>query len=54
MLDYMVATTTNTIELADILELAGATIVHDVPDCEFIDLSPAALDSGTIIGLLSK
>jgi hypothetical protein len=57
--DFMCRTSQNVIELKDVLEKAGATIVSEKPVdmteedlANFIDLSPENLDKSTIIKLL--
>lgn len=50
---YLVRTLLNPIDLRDLLHRAGAIVVTEKPDGEYIDLSPAQLDKGTIIGLLT-
>jgi hypothetical protein len=51
--EYLVRTLINAIDLRDLLHLAGAIVVTEQPDGEYIDLSPARLDKGTIISLLT-
>lgn len=50
---YLVRTLLHAIDLRDLLHRAGAIVVTEKPDGEYIDLSPARLDKGTIIELLT-
>jgi hypothetical protein len=53
--EHMASTCLNTIELAYVLEMAGAKIVSEKPteeEGEYLDLSPESLDKSTIIKLL--
>ena len=51
--EHMKSTCLNTIELAYVLEMAGAVIVAERPvEGEYLDLSPEVLDKTTIIKLL--
>jgi len=52
--DFMVANLIGSISLNHVLALAGANVVDEKPDGEFIDLDPAVLDKNTIIGLLTN
>lgn len=53
-LDFLISTCVNTIELKDVLEMAGAVVTDIVPDeGEYISLSPESLDKTTIIALLT-
>lgn len=49
---YFVASLVNSIGLRECLERAGATLVREKPKGSFVDLSPEALDKGTITNLL--
>jgi hypothetical protein len=51
--EYLVRTLLNPIDLRELLHLAGAIVVTEKPDGEYIDLSPAQLEKGTIIELLT-
>ena len=51
--EYLVRTLINAIDLRDVLHLAGAIVVTEQPDGEYIDLSPARLEKGTIINLFA-
>ena len=42
----------NALPLADVLEQAGAAVVDEKPEGEFVDLSPEALTKSTIIDLI--
>lgn len=51
--EYLVNSLVDSIDLKEILEIAGAVVVDEkLEDEEFIDLSPEALDKTTIINLL--
>ncbi len=52
--DHMMASLMGSINLNSVLSLAGANIVEEMPDGEFINLDPSVLDKNSIIGILSK
>jgi len=43
---------TNSIDFRNVLKSAGAIVVNERPEGEYIDLSPEALDKSTIIDLM--
>lgn len=49
---YLVNSLVNSLELRSVLVAAGATVVNERPESEYIDLSPEALDKLTIMNLL--
>jgi hypothetical protein len=51
--DYLLNACLNTLELRTVLESAGCNVVGEIPDGDYIDLSPAALTKTTIIDLFS-
>lgn len=51
--NYLVKSLAGAPDLGEVLRLAGAHVVDRVPDGEYLDLSPEALDKGAIIGLIS-
>lgn len=53
MRNFFTNTAINSIKLKDVLELAGAIVVNELPeaDVEYFDLSPEALNKTTIISL---
>lgn len=54
-LDYIKAYYTDVIDLGKLIEMAGGTVVTEVPEeGEYVDLSIEALDKTTIIDLLTK
>lgn len=50
--EYLVNRFTNSLDLREVLEMAGATITDEKPDGEYLDLSPEALNKTTIVDLL--
>ena len=52
--NYLVSKTLNSIELRDVLKLAGANVVDKIPDNGHCDLSPEAISKETLINILSK
>lgn len=51
--EFFVKSMTNSLELIDILKMAGATVVHRKPEeVEYIDLSAETLNKSTIINLI--
>lgn len=44
--------TSTTIDLSEMLRLAGATVVNERPDSEFVDLSPEQLSQSKLLNLL--
>ncbi len=44
----------NSLELKELLEMAGAVVADKIPDGEYIDLSPENLDKTTILDLLRE
>lgn len=53
--EYMVHNATNFIDMADVLIMAGANVVNEMPeDGEYVNLSPEALDKNSFISLFSK
>jgi hypothetical protein len=51
--DYLLNACLNTLELRTVLETAGCNVVSEIPDGDYIDLSPAALTKTTFIDLFS-
>jgi hypothetical protein len=52
--EFLINKSTNPIGLRDVLEIAGATVVHERPEeGEFVDLSPEVIDKATFVDLLS-
>ncbi|MGK7945971.1 MAG: hypothetical protein AB4058_16025, partial [Microcystaceae cyanobacterium] len=51
---YLVHKLVNSLDFRDILTKAGASIVDQIPDDEYIDLSPEALNKTTIIKLVNS
>ena len=51
---YLIKSFINSIDLQEILKLAGANIVTEKPDCEYVNLSPENLDKMTIINLIKE
>lgn len=53
--DFLLKTCKATIDMRDILEMAGANVVSEVPEegVDYTDLSPEALDKTTFIGMFS-
>lgn len=51
--NYLIGSTTNTIDLREILINAGAIVVDEKPDGEFNDLSPEMLNKETLINLIT-
>jgi len=49
---YLVNSATNSIDFRNVLKSAGAIVVNERPEGEYIDLSPEALDKSTIIDLV--
>lgn len=49
---YLVARMVNSIDFREILNAAGAVVVREKPDEDYIDLSPEKLDKTTIIDLV--
>ncbi len=49
---YLVKSMVNTLNFKRILTMAGAVVVDEKPDYEFIDLSPEMLNKSTIIDLI--
>jgi hypothetical protein len=52
--EYLVRTLINAIDLRTLLHLAGAIVVTEQPDGEYIDLSPARLDKSIIIEMFTS
>ncbi|MCV6636573.1 hypothetical protein [Candidatus Albibeggiatoa sp. nov. NOAA] len=50
--EYLVSSAINTVDFRQVLTMAGANVVDEKPDNEYIDLSPEALDKTTIIDLV--
>lgn len=50
--EYMVQSTIQTIDFREILVNAGAIVVDEIPEGEFLNLSPESVSKETIIGLL--
>jgi hypothetical protein len=51
--EYLVHYTKSTLDLGQMLSLAGAIVVNKKPKEDFLDLSPEALDKTTILNLIS-
>ncbi|MDH3347585.1 MAG: hypothetical protein OEM02_05715 [Desulfobulbaceae bacterium] len=51
--NYLIGSTVNNISLKKILTMAGATVVHKMPDGEFINLAPEQLNKKTLINLIN-
>lgn len=51
--EYLVRTLIHAIDLRELLHLAGAIVMTEKPDGEYVDLSPIRLDKSTIIELLA-
>ncbi len=49
---YLVNSLMNPLDMREILKMAGATVVDEPPDGDYLDLSPTALDKTTIIDLV--
>jgi len=49
---YMISSFLNSLSLKEVLIMAGAVVVEEKPDDDFIDLSPEALDKLSIIKLI--
>lgn len=52
--EYLVNSMMSSLDFRQILMAAGADVVDERPEGDFVDLSPVALDKNTIIGLLTK
>jgi len=50
--NYLISNCLNPVGLESVLFMAGANVVHEKPEGEYLDLSPEALDKTTIIKLL--
>ncbi len=50
--EYLVNSLVNSLDFGAVLEMAGANVVTERPDREYVDLSPAVLDKTTIIDLV--
>ncbi|MCP4156185.1 MAG: hypothetical protein GY757_51165, partial [bacterium] len=50
---YLIGSTINSVGLREILRMAGATVVDEIPEGEYRDLSPAALNKETLIDLIN-
>lgn len=50
---FFLSSLVNSLKLREVLELAGANVVSEVPDGEYIDLSPEKLDKTTILDLIN-
>jgi hypothetical protein len=50
--NYLIGSTINSISFREILSMAGATVVNQIPDGKFINLSPEMLDKETLIDLI--
>lgn len=55
-LQFFENTMLNTIDLEVLINMAGGTVIHEVPEdnVEYVNLSPEALDKNTIIGLFAE
>jgi hypothetical protein len=49
---YLIGITKSSIDFRDILIKAGANVCNEIPDDDYIDLSPEALDKSSILNLL--
>ena len=52
--EHFVSSLVNAVGLSECLVRAGAEVVGDKPDVDFIDLSPEVLDKRSILGLISS
>jgi len=52
--EYMVNSTVQTIDFREILINAGAVVVDEIPEGEFVNLSPESVSKETIINLLKE
>lgn len=50
--NYLIGSTVNSISFREILIMAGATVINQIPDGEFLDLSPEMLNKETLIDLI--
>ena len=51
--NYLICSTINSINLADILSMAGAKVVNKIPDGDFLNLSPEMINKETLIDLIN-
>ena len=53
-MDFYVRSCLNAIDLETVLNMAGARVVRQVPDSNYVDLSPSMLDKNTIINMFTS